>query len=74
MITQIGLVAGEIWEYLDDHGKEGSLAKMVDELSRDNNLILMSIGWLAREGHISLEGDAPDYTVRLTGEKEKKEV
>jgi hypothetical protein len=69
MITQIGLVAGEIWEYLDNHGKEGRLESIINDLGRERTLVLMSIGWLAREGHVVLEGDAPDYSVKLTSER-----
>ncbi len=72
MITQIGLVAGEIWEYLDDHGKQSRLEDMINDLKREQTLILMSIGWLAREGHIVLEGDAPNYDVKLTGKKKEE--
>ena len=66
MITQIGIVAGEIWNYLESHDKTGKLDDMVAELNRDKTLTLMSIGWLAREGHVVLEGIGPNYTVRLT--------
>jgi hypothetical protein len=27
--------------------------------------VLMSIGWLAREGHVIVEGTSPDYQVHL---------
>jgi len=62
MITEIGIVAGEVWHYLDEHGnvKLEVLAKGID---KPRDTILMSVGWLAREGHIVLEGDAPDYDI-----------
>ncbi|MDP8260832.1 MAG: winged helix-turn-helix domain-containing protein [Candidatus Kappaea frigidicola] len=53
MITQIGITAGEIWHYLDKHGAV-ELETLISELKKDNNLTLMSLGWLAREGHISI--------------------
>lgn len=53
MITQIGITAGEIWHYLDKHG-EVNLKKLLSDLDKDDNLIFMSLGWLAREGHISV--------------------
>ena len=53
MITQIGITAGEIWHYLDKNG-EVDLEKMVVDLKKDDKLTLMSIGWLAREGHVSI--------------------
>lgn len=64
MITEIGIVAGEIWHYLDDR-KEAGLAEMVKAIGRDREITLMSLGWLAREGHVILSKDAKDYKVTL---------
>ena len=72
MITQIGIAAGEIWTYLEKHDKADKLENIISELGKEKDLVLMSIGWLAREGHVSLEEEAPNYTVRLTNVKEKK--
>jgi hypothetical protein len=66
MITIIGLVAGEIWNYLEQHGKLVKTGDLVAGLQKDRDTVMMSVGWLAREGHIVLEGDAPNYTLRLT--------
>ncbi len=63
MITQIGIVAGEIWHYLDEHGKV-HLSELFKNIDKPRDIILMSIGWLAREGHVILEGDK-DYMVYL---------
>jgi len=64
MITEIGIVAGEIWHYLDQHGEVmlSALVKGIDK-SRDNTL--MSLGWLAREGHVVVQQSAGDYTISL---------
>ena len=56
MITEIGIAAGDIWHYLDQRGS-GTLDELAKHIKKDRNLLLMSLGWLAREGHISL-GDA----------------
>ena len=56
MITEIGIAAGDIWHYLDEKGS-ATLDELVARIKKDRNLLLMSLGWLAREGHISL-GDA----------------
>jgi hypothetical protein len=66
MITKIGLVAGDIWNYLEKNNKKGQLLSLTKELGINKNVILMSLGWLAREGHIILEGDEDNYTVILT--------
>jgi len=64
MITQIGIVAGEVWHYLDEHGK-AKLEVLMKGIEKPRNVILMSVGWLAREGHIVVEGDEPDYDISL---------
>ena len=64
MITEIGIVAGEIWHYLDQHGDTllSDLAKGIDK-PRDN--VLMSVGWLAREGHVVLAQEGENFKVSL---------
>ncbi|MBL7073083.1 MAG: winged helix-turn-helix domain-containing protein [Candidatus Omnitrophica bacterium] len=66
MITKIGIVAGEIWNYLDNHGKEARANDIIENLDKERDVVLMSIGWLAREGHILVKGDEPDYKIHLT--------
>ncbi len=63
MITNIGIVAGEIWHYLDGNGPS-KLSDMVTKIEKPKDIILMSLGWLAREGHVILEGEE-DYKVTL---------
>ena len=64
MITEIGIVAGEIWHYLDEK-KESTLSALSTGIGRDQDIILMSLGWLAREGHVILSKEGKDYRVLL---------
>jgi hypothetical protein len=64
MITEIGIVAGEIWHFLDQHG-EVSLSFMVSGIDKPRDNILMSLGWLAREGHVLLRQEGDDYKISL---------
>ncbi len=64
MITEIGIVAGEIWHHLDKHG-ETTFSKLVAGIHQPKDLVLMSTGWLAREGHIIVKAEGPDYRVSL---------
>ena len=64
MITEIGITAGDIWHYLDEHGKS-SLSRIVKEIDTGEERVLMSIGWLAREGHVVVEKSGSDYQVYL---------
>lgn len=51
---RVGLVAGDIWHYLDKHGAT-PVAKLVRELPEEEKIIQRSIGWLAQEGKITLD-------------------
>jgi hypothetical protein len=64
MITEIGIVAGEIWHFLDQHG-EVLLSDLVKGVDKPRDNILMSLGWLAREGHVILQQINGDYKVSL---------
>ena len=64
MITEIGIVAGEIWHYLDKHG-EVRFSQMVAGIGQSRELALMSVGWLAREGHVIVKEEGSDFRVWL---------
>lgn len=64
MITEIGIVAGDIWHFLDQHG-EVLLSDLVRGVDKPRDNILMSLGWLAREGHVILQQTDSDYKVSL---------
>lgn len=64
MITEIGIVAGDIWHYLDQHS-EVMLTALIKGIDKPRDNVLMSLGWLAREGHVVLEKIDNDYKVHL---------
>ena len=64
MITEIGIVAGEIWHYLDEHG-EVPFTAVVRGIERSRELALMSLGWLAREGHVVVRQEGQEFRVEL---------
>ncbi len=64
MIIEIGIVAGEIWHYLDQHG-EASFTDLAKGIERDRDNVLMSLGWLAREGHVILIKIDGNYRISL---------
>lgn len=64
MIIEIGIVAGEIWHFLDQHG-EVDLKDLTRSLDRSPENILMSLGWLAREGHVILIQSQDSYRISL---------
>ena len=64
MITEIGIVAGEIWHFLDQHG-EVTLSGLVKGIDKPHDNVLMSLGWLAREGHVILQQVGNEYNIAL---------
>jgi len=64
MITQIGMAAGAIWQFLDERGTS-LFSQMAEELPDSSELLLMALGWLAREGHVTVSPDGADYRVAL---------
>ncbi|OGW81864.1 MAG: hypothetical protein A3C47_00015 [Omnitrophica bacterium RIFCSPHIGHO2_02_FULL_51_18] len=64
MITEIGIVSGEIWHYLEQH-KTCSLTELVEGTDKSRNVVLMALGWLSREGHVILEDRENDYKITL---------
>jgi hypothetical protein len=53
MITEIGISAGEIWQVLDKQATT-ELKDLLKAIDAPRDLILMGLGWLAREGHVNL--------------------
>ena len=73
MITQIGIVAGEIWQLLDSN-ESMSVKDINSKLDRPEFLIYMSLGWLSREGHILLDREGDDFRVSLRKKKEAEQA
>ncbi len=66
MIMEIGITAGEIWHFLEKKENErAKLRDLVKGINRNEELVLMSLGWLAREGHVSICCDKDGYTASL---------
>lgn len=64
MITEIGIVAGDIWHFLDQQGEVG-LSALIRGIDKPRDNVLMSLGWLAREGHVILEKIDSEYKISL---------
>ncbi len=69
MITQIGIVAGEIWNFLDKYGQV-NLEQLMAGIEKPRELTFMSLGWLSREGHVVVDKNGSDYQISLR-KKEK---
>ena len=65
MITEIGIAAGDIWHYLDQKGS-ATLDQLVKGIGKPRDLLLMSLGWLGREGHVTLGNPETGYRASLS--------
>ena len=50
---QIGETAGVVWKLLSDHGPL-SLAKLIERVGVNRDVVMQAIGWLAREDKIEI--------------------
>jgi hypothetical protein len=62
MEAEIGDAAGTIWRYLEEHG-ETTLSRLRQGAKLPEQMVLMGIGWLAREGKLRLVRE--DRTVKV---------
>ena len=52
-LQQIGEAAGSVWHALDEGGSL-SLAKLVERVGGNRDVVMQAVGWLAREGKIDI--------------------
>ena len=52
-VQQIGETAGSVWHALDEGGSL-SLAKLVEHVGGNRDVVMQAVGWLAREGKIDI--------------------
>ena len=52
-VQQIGETAGAIWHVLNEHGSL-SVAKLVERVGGNRDVVMQAIGWLAREDKIDI--------------------
>jgi len=63
MINQIGEGAGAAWKYLNEH-PEVKPSEIKKALKLNDDVLWMSIGWLAREDRLVFKGSGK--TMRLS--------
>ena len=64
LLDQIGVSAGEIYNYLNSNG-ETTFAKMKKELDLKGNFADLGLGWLAREDKVEISKRGTSVSVRL---------
>ena len=73
MLENIGSVAGTIWHYLEDND-EATVTKLTREIGENERTILMSVGWLAREGKLDFEQRKQGTYITLKTQQSNAEV
>ena len=68
-VNEIGETAGLVWTTLSKSGPM-SLAQLVKKLGKPRDLVMQALGWLAREGKISIEEDGRRRIISLRGVRE----
>ncbi|MGV8042280.1 MAG: winged helix-turn-helix domain-containing protein [Thermoanaerobaculaceae bacterium] len=67
IVNDVGELAGRVWHYLDEHGR-CSLTAVEGGIEAPRGLVLMAIGWLAREGKVELLQEGRTTLVCLRGD------
>ena len=65
MVEKIGIDAGKVWTKLDDKGRMNvrDLRNAIKLTERDT---FLALGWLAKEGKVTIEKDGRDFYVELS--------
>jgi len=63
-IEEIGQTAGEVWRVLHANGTM-SIPKLLKAVGGNKDLVQQALGWLAREGKISIDEIKRKKTVSL---------
>jgi hypothetical protein len=66
-VGNIGEAAGVVWHLLDDKGPL-SIAQIVKQSGEPKDLVMLALGWLAREDKITIDNDSRNRTVALKQE------
>ncbi|MCC7084323.1 MAG: winged helix-turn-helix domain-containing protein [Pirellulales bacterium] len=63
-LAEIGETAGAVWHTLKEQGPL-TIAKLVKEIEAPRDVVMQSLGWLAREEKVEIEEDGRTRVVSL---------
>lgn len=66
MTKTIGIAAGEIYRFLNKQRQPVTLSTLRKNLSLSSTLLMMGLGWLAREGKLNIEVSQNPYSYRIS--------
>ncbi len=64
-VERIGEVAGQVWNYLNTTDS-ASFTQLTKEVDAPRDLVMQAVGWLAREGKLSIKEDGRSRTISLS--------
>lgn len=64
-VERIGQVAGQVWHYLSATDS-ASLTQLAKEIDAPRDIVMQAVGWLAREGKISIAENGRSRSVSLS--------
>ena len=69
MREAIGNAAGMIWSFLDQQSQPVNLSAIKKGVPISSTLLMMGLGWLAREGKLNVETseESASYKISLKG-------
>lgn len=65
MIEDIGNAAGEIWRFLEQQTEPVNLTTLKKNVPISSSLLMMGLGWLAREGKVNIESLEASYQISI---------
>ena len=68
-LEHIGETAGVIWRLLDEKGPL-SMAQVVKQAGEARDLVMLALGWLAREDKIAIDNESRGRTVSLRSDSQ----
>jgi hypothetical protein len=63
-LAPIGETAGAVWHALADHGPM-TLPKLIKAVNQPRDAVMQALGWLAREGKITIQEARRTRTIAL---------
>ncbi len=66
MIDDIGKTAGMVWEFLSKQEKPVTLNTLKKEVPTSATLLMMAVGWLAREDKINIDISDESFSYKIS--------
>ena len=66
MTDFIGNAAGMIWSYLEQQSKPVTLSTLKKEIDVSSTVLMMALGWLAREGKLDIEVSDESFSYKIS--------